>query len=199
MNEYNAICANTHLNRSLLSYYVSAIVILLARILHTPTHSFAYSDMDLVRPQIQLLNSLAENQSTEEIARMREFCNELARRAQIALDGSHPPTEAQELAARQSQQHETTLPPPAYGFQADDYINQILETNSVVLVCQRCSIQYSPIENESNFILLKNDLLSSNIHMTNQSNVSNSESWMLDSFFDTDFGNMPLDNGHWTL
>lgn len=142
--QLHLLCVNTHFNRTLLSYCVSAIVIVLAKILHVPTHNFAHSDMDLVRPQIQLLNSLAEIQSTEEIERMREFCNELAGRAQIALYRNHPPTEAEEPAARWSRTHETTQLLPVYQSQADTYTNQNNnpDTNSAVLVCQSRSIRY---------------------------------------------------------
>ena len=167
------VCANPHFNRILLSYCVSAIVIVLAKILHMPTHSFAHSDMDLVRPQIQLLNSLAENQSTEEIERMREFCNELAGRAQIALYGS-----IRQLKHRNwLRDGETTQPLPVYGSQADAYTNQNSnpETNSAVLVCQSCSIKYPSAENEFNPMPLKDDLQSSNIYTITEPTASNSK------------------------
>ncbi|KAF2670128.1 hypothetical protein BT63DRAFT_454307 [Microthyrium microscopicum] len=80
---------------TLLSYCVSAMVILLARILHQPTHRLALTDMDLVKPQIRLLNSLSEKQSTEDLEGMRDICNELAEKAQAALIQAQPPTTQQ--------------------------------------------------------------------------------------------------------
>lgn len=88
----------THLNRILFSHCVSAIVILLARIIHRPTDGFSHSDMALVRPKLHLLNSLAEKRGTEEVRRMSEACNELAGRAQLALD-RYPQDEILDLAA----------------------------------------------------------------------------------------------------
>ncbi|KAF2231821.1 hypothetical protein EV356DRAFT_471125 [Viridothelium virens] len=76
----------------LLSYSVSAIIILFARMIHEPTHDSAQTDMDLIRPQIRLLNSFAEDQHLDELKNMRELCNELARRADNALNMSQQPT-----------------------------------------------------------------------------------------------------------
>jgi hypothetical protein len=128
-------------NRILLSYCVSAVAILLAKIIHVPAHSLAYSDMDLVRPQIDYINSLAKSQSTKEIERMRDFCNEIFRRAQIALYGYVPQTEAEELAARPLRQ-DGSQPPSAQTPQVDIYSSQYadIEANPVTLVRQNCTI-----------------------------------------------------------
>jgi hypothetical protein len=139
-------------NRRLLSYCVSAVAIVLARIIHVPTHNLAYSDMDLVSSQIQLLNSLAESQSTKELELMRQLCNELARRAHIALYGDLPRTEPEELAANWSQIYETNQSLPSYGSRVDTNTDRNVDpqTSSVVLVGQSCSTTTLSAQSYSN-------------------------------------------------
>jgi hypothetical protein len=92
--------------------------------------------MELVKPQIQLLNSLAEGQTTKELERMRKFWNELDRRAHVALYGSVSPTEAQKATTRQSQKHQTIEPLSTPVAQTDSYAtNSQSEMSSMTFVC----------------------------------------------------------------
>ncbi|KAF2805677.1 uncharacterized protein BDZ99DRAFT_395902, partial [Mytilinidion resinicola] len=69
----------------MMSYCVSAMVILMARIIHTPTHDKAHSDLALIKPQLQLLYSLTERAHDAGFERMRSFCSELERQSEVAL------------------------------------------------------------------------------------------------------------------
>ncbi|KAF2489382.1 hypothetical protein BU16DRAFT_472187 [Lophium mytilinum] len=70
----------------MMSYCVSAMVILMARIIHKPTHVEAHSDLALIKPQLQLLYSLAERADDEGFERMRGICVELERKCEAALE-----------------------------------------------------------------------------------------------------------------
>jgi hypothetical protein len=99
----------------------------------TPEHSLVHSDIELIKPQVQFLNSIAENENTEELERMRDYCNKLLEKAQLAVYGIVPPSEPQEQASIWEQAEETSQPLPSYTSQATDpYINQ---DNSIALVC----------------------------------------------------------------
>jgi len=76
--------------RTSLSYLVSAIVIVMAKLLHSPTHAYALSDWELVRPKFRLIDALAEKAQVKEIQRMRGFCAELEQRGEIALAMAYP-------------------------------------------------------------------------------------------------------------
>jgi hypothetical protein len=84
----------------LLSYCANAIVLILARLVHAPSHDLAASDLDLILPSLQLSNSLTDARRTEETKWMRELCNEIAGRAQIARHIHNLPHMAQKLDAR---------------------------------------------------------------------------------------------------
>jgi len=84
-------------HRTSLSYLVSAIVIVMAKLLHSPTHAYVLSDWELVRPKFRLIDALAEKAQVKEVQRMRDFCSELEQRGEIALamayPGQHGPSE----------------------------------------------------------------------------------------------------------
>lgn len=104
------------------------MVILLARIIHMPTHDFAHSDMTLIRPKLQLLKSLAGKSSTEELQWMSEACNELARRAQSALD-SQLPNEELDLGTAMLDNYETVWQPSFPGFPFEVHGNPHLQSH----------------------------------------------------------------------
>jgi hypothetical protein len=91
--------------------------------------------MALVLPILQLLNSLAGKGSTEEVQRMSEACNELAGRAQMAVD-RHPPNEKADLSTALLENYETTQPLTVNGYPSDVYggQNNLEERNSAILV-----------------------------------------------------------------
>jgi len=61
-----------------------------AKLLHAPTHAYALSDRELVRPQLRLVETLAKNSPVTEIQRMRDFCAELEQKADLAFAVAYP-------------------------------------------------------------------------------------------------------------
>ena len=70
----------------LIHHFFAAVTALLHHVLMNPTYAEALSDLYLIRPFLKLLEILAGEKKSDEVARMYEFCIDLNRRAIGAVE-----------------------------------------------------------------------------------------------------------------
>jgi hypothetical protein len=137
----------------------------------------SHSDMALVRPKLHLLNFLAGKTSTEEAQRMNEACNELAARAQMALD-QQPSDKGPDLATLLAKEFEPSwqllLQESSEAYQSQASLG---EMNAVLSVRQTNAVMTIP----ANYA---QDPMQQPLTYTGPNLMaSNTQPWMQDPFF----------------